>query len=265
MQDSEINGILRSAAEERERVFEEEGYFEAVQRAQREAILGVFGVKPPPPPPRLEAAIGGVAGAARDAGTAAPPAACAKKEPGCLQTQSSAARASNSGYMVLWAFPADKGVAKAVDELKRVLKSQGGFQVKSEQAGGGAVRVRARFNAGVFGAQLLSRDLVDDVEFLLSPPFTSAATSTYGTASFRAAASGDGFPFSTSERGLERNRERLLQVRTRLLETSGCDLPLRIVALPQVRKRLFEKSGWVCACADDLNPLAAAKCALTCS
>ena len=145
--------------------------------------------------------------------------------------------------MVPWAFPADKGVAKAVDALKKTLKSFGGFDVRSEQAGGGAVRVRARFNAGVFGARLLSRDLRDDVEFLISPPSADGTASAYGTASFRAATSGDGFPFSTAEKGRERNRERLLQV----------------------RKRIFEKSGWVCACPEDLNQLAAAKCALSCS
>ena len=97
VQDSEINELLRTAAEERERIFEEEGYFEAVQKAQREAIAGVFGIKPPAPPPRPAAgAKAGTGQAAAGAGSAAPPASCAKKEPGCLQTDAAAAQASKS-------------------------------------------------------------------------------------------------------------------------------------------------------------------------
>ena len=34
--------------------------------------------------------------------------------------------------------------------------------------------------------------------------------------------------------------------------------------LLRVRKRLFGRSGWGCACPPDLNPFAAAKCALSC-
>ncbi|KAL1510597.1 hypothetical protein AB1Y20_006898 [Prymnesium parvum] len=237
---SDVMDSIAAAAEERRRIYDEQGYFAAVRKAQGEAIAGVFGISPPPPPPppRRPPPAAGAAAAAP-----ARPAACAASEPGCLQTDRKASSATPSGFMAPWAFPAARGVEQAQADLIKALRAEGGRDVRAQPAGGGAVRVRASFSAGVFGAVLLSRDLTDEVEFVLSPPPSKGARSQFGTASFRAAASGTGFPFSTSERGVERNRERLLKV----------------------RKRLFEKNGWVCGCEEDLNPLEAFLCSLTCS
>ena len=94
--------------------------------------------------------------------------------------------------------------------------------------GGAAVRITARFKAGPLGI------VYDDVELVLS--------ASSHTCAFRAAASTVVFPFSSSGQARERNRARLLRV----------------------RKRLFEKSGWSCACPPELNPFAGFKCSLTC-
>ena len=66
--------------------------------------------------------------------------------------------------------------------------------------------------------------------------------SSFGHAEFRAAASTDGFPFSSSRRGAIRNRERLLRV----------------------RKDLFGRPGWRCDCPESLNPISSVSCALFC-
>ena len=81
----------------------------------------------------------------------------------------------------------------------------------------------------------VGRFVRDDVELVLRGATRVAA--------FRASATSPGlFPFSNSDTARRRNRERLLRV----------------------RKLLFERSGWRCACPPGLNALAAAQCTLTC-
>ena len=217
----------------------DEGYFQAANRKQMEAIGNLFGAPPPPsqPPPAATQAIksaataGGASGGGGGGGVqvAPQPAACGKSEPGCVESDLARSRAARSGYMVPWSFSPSKPAASAAAELQRELKALGARAVDVAD-GAGYVRVSAAFDAGPLGTALI----VDRVEFLLSDG---------GGVAFRAAASTGGFPFSTAGQAVERNRARLLRARA----------------------SLFGKSGWGCGCPDVPNPLGAAKCALTCS
>ena len=139
--------------------------------------------------------------------------------------------------MVPWGFAggSSAAAAAAARDLKKALEREGARDVRIDAAGGGGglgggggVRVRATFSAGPLG--LVS----DEVDFLLSEG---------GVAAFRAASSSGGvYPFSDSGTALRRNRERLLRV----------------------RRFLFEKRGWQCACPPDADPFTAARCALRC-
>lgn len=128
--------------------------------------------------------------------------------------------------MVPWGYDEAKATSTAAAELKKALERQGG-SVTVSAASGGATVVTARFDVFPLGA------VYDEAEFVLSG----------SSAAFRAASSWGGvWPFASRDGPIQRNRQRLLKV----------------------RKRLFEANGWRCACPPDLNPFAAAKCALSC-
>jgi hypothetical protein len=132
--------------------------------------------------------------------------------------------------MVPWGWNAAKTAGTAAEDLQRALLSEGAKDVKvTPLAGGSAVRVAASFGAGFMGS------VTDRAEFVLSGSTHIAA--------FRAASSAGGtWPLSNDQTVLKRNRDRMLRI----------------------RGRLFAKYGWQCACPPDLDPFAAAKCALSC-
>jgi len=246
----DLLGLLKDAREERQKVFDEEGYFAATRRAQMEAISGLFGGGSSPPPPSPSASRApSLAPAMQVSPTSGPSAAaaervapCARDEPGCVESDLQASRTSGTAYMVPWAFPVGpKGISRAAEELQRALKRQGGGQVRTRPAGGSSLFVTASFGWGPLGLPLFH----DDFEFLLDD---SGATDvpgaqTFGHATFRAAASSDGFPFSTSRSGAIRNRDRLLRV----------------------RKELFGRSAWRCDCPEELGAFGDLKCAVFCT
>ena len=239
----DLENLLRDAREERKKTFESEGYWAATRKAQSEAVAGLFGGGPPPPPARSPSssappqrqASSGMTDAA--SGDRISPAACAPTEPGCLQSDLLESKKSATAYMVPWAFPTKGGTAAAAQQLRGALKQQGAQSVDTQPAGGGALRVKARFGFGPLGLPLFH----DSVEFILSDE--GPAGPVYGKAMFRAAAETDGFPFSNSRMGVVRNRERLLLV----------------------RKQLFGRPGWRCGCPEELSPIEGARCALFCN
>jgi hypothetical protein len=222
---------------------DELGFFEAANKAQMEAIGGLFGFKPPPPPPppvpssppRASSPSSPTEAPQAAVGTVAPlaPAECGLREPGCLQSNAAAAKAAASGVMTPWGWDgASKDARTAAKELEKALQREGATQVETTRAAADAPTdtylVRASFDGAPFG---LARD---SCEFVLSD----------GVAAFRAASSSGGvYPFSSSSTALKRNRERMLRVRA----------------------RLFGRSGWMCACPPTLDPFASAKCSLLCS
>ena len=148
-----------------------------------------------------------------------------------MQTDPPSAKLTAGALMVPWGWNGAKGVGKAAEELQRALLAEGAKDVKVSPApgGGSAVRVVGSWSVGFLGAA------TDKAEFVLS-----ASTS---TVAFRAASSAGGtWPLSSDASVLQRNRDRMLRI----------------------RGRLFAKYGWQCACPPDLDPFAAAKCALSC-
>lgn len=145
-----------------------------------------------------------------------------------METDAAHARAVKSGLMVPWGWATrPRGAEAAAEELRKALNREGAKSVRVTTAGDG-LRVSASFAAGPFGF------IVDEAEFVLA---------TDGTAAFRAASSSAGlFPFSSSEKARDRNRDRLLRV----------------------RRRLFDKNGWTCGCPSNANPFAGVRCALFC-
>ena len=182
---AELEASLSKARADRDNIVRKD-YFAAARQAQLDAVGSLLGLRPPAPPAyfmqppgsaRAPASALTPSGATVQGGAAADnstgvtegrpassstPRACSKGEPGCIQTDRHAAKASGAEYMLPWLLPSGVSEQKASSQLVRALKGLGAQSVRTEGLADGQ-RVVASFAAGPLGLATIT----DELEFVL--------------------------------------------------------------------------------------------------